>query len=102
MWPGAEPSQGAYSADYVRKLKRITQAAAQRGIYTLLDMHQDDLSENFCGEGKSFYSCFFSLLFCVEQNDGTGTPPHPNYQFYPSVFLVLFLFYLCFLYLTTR
>ena len=52
MWPGVEPSQGSYSVDYVRKLKRITQAAAKRGIYTLLDMHQDDLSENFCGEGE--------------------------------------------------
>lgn len=52
MWPGAQPAQGEFSAEYIRKIKRIVQSAAKRGIYTLLDMHQDVISENFCGEGN--------------------------------------------------
>lgn len=36
---------------YLSILKNITQRAAKYGIYTLLDMHQDVLSEMFCGEG---------------------------------------------------
>lgn len=51
MWPGVEPAQGEFSDAYIKKLKSIVNAAAKRGIYTLLDMHQDVLSENFCGEG---------------------------------------------------
>lgn len=32
-------------------ISRIAATAAKYGIYTLLDMHQDDLAEAFCGEG---------------------------------------------------
>lgn len=53
MWPGVEPVQGEFSDAYIKKLKSIVNAAAKRGIYTLLDMHQDVLSENFCGEGAT-------------------------------------------------
>lgn len=51
MWPGVEPSRGAYNASYVAELQRIVANGAQHGVYTLLDMHQDCLSEMFCGEG---------------------------------------------------
>lgn len=54
MWPGAQPKQGEFSTEYIRKIKHIVQSAAKRGIYTLLDMHQDVISENMCGEGKHF------------------------------------------------
>lgn len=52
MWPGVEPSQGYYSPEYVQKMRKIVNSAARRGIHTLLDMHQDVISENFCGEGN--------------------------------------------------
>ena len=52
MWPGVAPAQDTFSSEYVRKVKSIVDAASKRGIYTLLDMHQDVLSENFCGEGE--------------------------------------------------
>jgi endoglycosylceramidase len=51
MWPGAEPTQGNFNATYFRELKKIIAGAEQHGIYSLLDMHQDVLSEKFCGEG---------------------------------------------------
>ena len=51
MWPGIEPERGQYNMTYIGVLKSIAQKAAKRGIYTLLDMHQDALTERFCGEG---------------------------------------------------
>jgi endoglycosylceramidase len=51
MWPGLEPTRGHYNETYLDELQRIASLAAAAGVYTLLDMHQDGLSEIFCGEG---------------------------------------------------
>ncbi len=51
MWPGVEPTRGQYNTAYLDQLEWIVRRAADYGIYTLLDMHQDVLSEKFCGEG---------------------------------------------------
>ena len=51
MWPGIEPVKGQYNETYISLIKTIAEEAANYGIYTLLDMHQDVLSEAFCGEG---------------------------------------------------
>lgn len=51
MWPGVEPTRGVYNTTYLDQTQRIIENAAKYGIYTLLDMHQDVLSEKFCGEG---------------------------------------------------
>merc|ERR1712110_735776 len=51
MWPGVEPTRGQYNYSYLAELEKIVNGAARYGIYTLLDMHQDGLSEYFCGEG---------------------------------------------------
>mmetsp|Transcript_69703 Transcript_69703/g.167327 ORF Transcript_69703/g.167327 Transcript_69703/m.167327 type:complete len:530 (-) Transcript_69703:13-1602(-) len=51
MWAGAEPERGEYNETYLRAIRDLSAQAAQYGIYTLADMHQDVLSEKFCGEG---------------------------------------------------
>ncbi|GMH65394.1 hypothetical protein TrRE_jg10183 [Triparma retinervis] len=52
MWPGVEPTtMGVYNETYLDEIDKIVTMASDHGIYTLLDMHQDDLSEQFCGEG---------------------------------------------------
>ena len=51
MWPGVEPNRGEYNKTYVEQMQKIVSSASEYGIYTLLDMHQDVLSEKFCGEG---------------------------------------------------
>eukprot|EP00931_Biecheleriopsis_adriatica_P023946 TRINITY_DN15012_c0_g1_i2.p1 TRINITY_DN15012_c0_g1~~TRINITY_DN15012_c0_g1_i2.p1 ORF type:complete len:685 (+),score=124.34 TRINITY_DN15012_c0_g1_i2:75-2129(+) len=51
MWPGYEPERGSYNETYLDEVDRIVRLAADHGIYTLLDMHQDGFSEHFCGEG---------------------------------------------------
>jgi hypothetical protein len=51
MWAGVEPRRGQYNYTYIETLRGIAKNAAAYGIYTLLDMHQDGMSEKFCGEG---------------------------------------------------
>lgn len=51
MWPGAEPHVGQFNQTYFQQLEQTIQSAASYGIFSLLDMHQDVLSEYFCGEG---------------------------------------------------
>jgi endoglycosylceramidase len=51
MWPGAEPVQGQYDEKYYADLRKIIKMAGSFGMHVLLDMHQDNLSEKFCGEG---------------------------------------------------
>mmetsp|Transcript_27917 Transcript_27917/g.61530 ORF Transcript_27917/g.61530 Transcript_27917/m.61530 type:complete len:529 (-) Transcript_27917:172-1758(-) len=51
MWPGAEPARGKYNHTYLKAIREMAAEAATYGIYVLADMHQDVLSEKFCGEG---------------------------------------------------
>ncbi|KAI9325712.1 glycoside hydrolase superfamily [Zopfochytrium polystomum] len=51
MWPGAEPTRGEYNQTYFNVIKHIVEECARNGIYVILEMHQDSLSERFCGEG---------------------------------------------------
>eukprot|EP00164_Ancoracysta_twista_P002135 GFYU01002818.1.p1 GENE.GFYU01002818.1~~GFYU01002818.1.p1 ORF type:complete len:519 (-),score=171.59 GFYU01002818.1:109-1665(-) len=56
MWAGVEPTRGKYDDDYLKLMRQITDDSAKKGIYTLLDMHQDLLSEKFCGEGVPLWA----------------------------------------------
>ncbi|KAI9197354.1 Endoglycoceramidase [Polychytrium aggregatum] len=51
MWSGVEPDQGSYNQSYIDTVKGIVEMCARYGIYVLLDLHQDILSEKICGEG---------------------------------------------------
>ena len=51
MWPGVEPTPGVYNESYLDQIDALVELASSRGIVTLLDMHQDGLSEFYCGEG---------------------------------------------------
>ena len=52
MWPGVLPqAPGPASKFYLEKIRGIIRMAAQHGIYSILDPHQDEFSPRFCGEG---------------------------------------------------
>ncbi|CAJ1398146.1 unnamed protein product [Effrenium voratum] len=51
MWPGVEPAPGRLDAGYLKNVSRISRELAERGVYTLADLHQDLGSRYFCGEG---------------------------------------------------
>lgn len=64
-----EPNKGEFNETYINQLKGIVKEAANFGIYSILDMHQDVLSEKFCGEGVPAWAA--DDLLHYEQ---------PNYQ----------------------
>ena len=43
---------------YIRELKNLVDRLGSYGIVTLLDFHQDLLSEYFCGEGMPDWAVF--------------------------------------------
>jgi hypothetical protein len=46
LWAGAEPVDGQFNASYFEAVNTIVETAARTyGIYSLLDMHQDDFNE---------------------------------------------------------
>jgi endoglycosylceramidase len=54
VWEAYEPIEGERSVRYLQMLDRIIEAAWQRGIYTIIDFHQDVFSRwmaKGCGEG---------------------------------------------------
>ena len=48
MWSGFNPAPGVFNMTYARTMEAIVERLGQRGIYTLLDMHQDVMSSKFC------------------------------------------------------
>jgi endoglycosylceramidase len=50
-WAALEPTQGQDDADWLSRYDQILDAAWARGIWTVIDFHQDVYSEVFCGDG---------------------------------------------------
>jgi len=51
LWAGLEPVEGEYNMTYLDMVEEIVVMAGERGIYTLIDMHQDAFNAKFCGNG---------------------------------------------------
>jgi len=50
-WAALEPTEGQYDSAWLAQYDQIIDAAWARGIYTVLDFHQDVYSEVYCGDG---------------------------------------------------
>jgi endoglycosylceramidase len=50
-WAALEPVQGQDDAQWLSRYDAILDAAWARGIWTVVDFHQDVYAENFCGDG---------------------------------------------------
>jgi len=48
MWSGFEPAENQYNVSYFRVMSKIVERLKTRNVYTLLDMHQDVLSSEYC------------------------------------------------------
>jgi len=51
LWAGLEPTEGEYNMTYLDIVEEIVNMAGERGIYSLLDMHQDVFNRKYCGNG---------------------------------------------------
>ena len=57
MWEAVERTPGKYDEEYLQKINDLIMKLGERGIYTMVDAHQDVWSRTMCGEGMpAFYS----------------------------------------------
>jgi endoglycosylceramidase len=50
-WEAVEPTRGADDAEYLARYDALLDALWARGIYTIVDFHQDLYAHVFCGDG---------------------------------------------------
>jgi endoglycosylceramidase len=51
VWAALEPTQGQHDTDWLSQYQQLLAAAWARGIWTVVDFHQDLYSASFCGDG---------------------------------------------------
>jgi endoglycosylceramidase len=51
LYQAVEPSPGVIDHGYLKSIATTVAQLANRGVYTLLDFHQDELNQEFGGEG---------------------------------------------------
>ena len=80
IYAAVEPSPGVYDDAYIAQIAATVRALSARGIYTLLDFHQDQYNERFHGEGFPAWAV---------QDDGLPNTPDfgfpGNYTQQPAV-----------------
>jgi endoglycosylceramidase len=70
FWEAIEPEPDQFSNSYLHKVKWMTDEVARRGIYILLDMHQDLYSRWLQGDGAPDWA--FPSNINPRDNDGFG------------------------------
>lgn len=57
MWEAVERSPGTYNESYLDDVEVLINKLGAKGIYTLVDAHQDVFARKICGEGApNFYA----------------------------------------------
>lgn len=57
MWEAVERTQDTFNQTYLDEVGKLINKLGQKGIYTLVDMHQDLFARRTCGEGfPDFYA----------------------------------------------
>ena len=51
MTQAVVPQEGVINTTYLGIVSRLVRTLSDAGIYTLVDMHQDVMGAQFCGEG---------------------------------------------------
>ncbi len=72
IYAGVEPRPGAYDGGYIRRSRRTERRLAERGIFTLVDFHQDLYNERYGGEGWPDWATI---------DDGLAAEPLPGFPF---------------------
>lgn len=50
-WEAVEPTEGMDDEAFLKRYDALLDAAWARGLYTIVDFHQDVYAQNFCGDG---------------------------------------------------
>lgn len=57
MWEAVERAPGVYNETYLDEVEKLINKLGAKGIWTLVDGHQDVISKRVCGEGMpTFYA----------------------------------------------
>jgi len=57
MWEAVETAPGVYNDTYLTEIDALITKLGKKGIYTLVDAHQDVMARTICGEGMpNFYA----------------------------------------------
>jgi endoglycosylceramidase len=57
MWESVETAPGVYNDTYLHEVEELINKLGEKGIYTLVDSHQDVMARLVCGEGMpDFYA----------------------------------------------
>lgn len=57
MWEAVEKSPGVYDDEYLERIRVMINQMGERGLFVLVDMHQDVFARSICGEGiPDFYA----------------------------------------------
>ena len=79
IWEALEPQPGVFDSAYLNQIASTVQTLARHGIVSLLDFHQDQLNEEFEGEGFPAWAI---------EDDGlpnTKTPFSMGYELNPAL-----------------
>jgi endoglycosylceramidase len=55
MWAGVMPNENQVNYTYLQQIEQIINMLGEQDIRTIVDVHQDDLNEHFCGQGMPDY-----------------------------------------------
>ncbi len=70
-WEAFEPSRGNYDTAYMQYYEQVTDWAEQRGLYVIVDFHQDAYSRysnGGCGEGFPKWAVYSGIKFKEPDN----------------------------------
>ena len=57
MWEAVEDVRGQYNYTYLDEIEKLVNKLGAKGIYTMIDAHQDVAARSLCGEGfPNFYA----------------------------------------------
>jgi endoglycosylceramidase len=62
MWEAVERQPGVYDEAYLKKVNDLIIKLGQKGIYTMVDAHQDVFARTICGEGMPTFHISWDKL----------------------------------------
>lgn len=71
MWESVESAPGVYNATYLEEVDKLVTKLGEKGIYTMIDAHQDVMARSVCGEGMpNFYAkdILKASTYCLDKN----------------------------------